>query len=135
MPRSPIILIWLQLKDTRYIYIFKLFGGPIDWKSSKQRTVTKSTTEAELLLLSHAASEAIYWERFFLQDGFDVNEKLALQCDNLQTTGLMTKSAPMLATKLKHVKTHGHSATREGAKRWCNACRRPYQATEPRKAS
>jgi len=30
-------------------YVVKLFGGPIDWKSRKQITVTASTTEAELL--------------------------------------------------------------------------------------
>jgi hypothetical protein len=32
-------------------YLFKLFGGPIDWASVKQKTVTTSTTEAELLAL------------------------------------------------------------------------------------
>jgi len=29
-------------------YLFKLFGGPIDWQSNKQKTVSTSTTEAEL---------------------------------------------------------------------------------------
>lgn len=33
--------------------IFQLFGGTIDWQSKKQSTVTTSTTEAELLALSH----------------------------------------------------------------------------------
>jgi hypothetical protein len=37
-------------------YLFKLFGMPIDWKATKQRSVTKSTTEAELYALSRAAS-------------------------------------------------------------------------------
>jgi hypothetical protein len=46
-------------------YLFKLFGGPIDWRANKQRTVTTSTTEAELLALSSAAKEAIWWKRFF----------------------------------------------------------------------
>ncbi|KOS37314.1 hypothetical protein ACN38_g11899 [Penicillium nordicum] len=35
-------------------YICKLYGGPIDWKASKQKTVTTSTTEAELLALAEA---------------------------------------------------------------------------------
>ncbi|KOS36072.1 hypothetical protein ACN38_g13245 [Penicillium nordicum] len=35
-------------------YICKLYGGPIDWKASKQKTVTTSTTEAELLALVEA---------------------------------------------------------------------------------
>ncbi|KAF7577972.1 Dimer-Tnp-hAT domain containing protein [Pyrenophora tritici-repentis] len=38
-------------------YVFQLFGMTVDWKSTLQRTVTKSTTEAELLALSLAGSE------------------------------------------------------------------------------
>jgi hypothetical protein len=38
-------------------YLFQLFGGPIDWRCIKQRIVTTSTTEAELLALSHTAKE------------------------------------------------------------------------------
>ena len=34
-------------------YLVKLFNGPIMWQSSKQKTVSTSTTEAELLALSH----------------------------------------------------------------------------------
>jgi Reverse transcriptase (RNA-dependent DNA polymerase) len=40
-------------------YLFQLFGGPIDWKAAKQRTVTTSSTEAELLALSRAAKETL----------------------------------------------------------------------------
>jgi hypothetical protein len=38
-------------------YAFKFRGLMIDWKSTVQRTVTKSTTESELLSLSLAASQ------------------------------------------------------------------------------
>jgi hypothetical protein len=38
-------------------YLFMLYGMPIDWKATLQRSVTKSTTEAELLALPTAASE------------------------------------------------------------------------------
>ena len=40
-------------------YIFYLFGGPIDWKATLQRCVTKSTTEAELVAASSASTELI----------------------------------------------------------------------------
>jgi len=40
-------------------YIFYLFGGPIDWKATLQRCVTKSTTEAELVAASSASIELI----------------------------------------------------------------------------
>ena len=39
-------------------FLFQLYGGPIDWKSTKQKTVTTSSTEAEFLALSHAAKES-----------------------------------------------------------------------------
>ena len=35
-------------------YICKLYGGPVDWRAAKQKTVSTSTTEAELLALSEA---------------------------------------------------------------------------------
>jgi hypothetical protein len=38
-------------------YVFQLFGMTVDWKSTLQRTITKSITEAELLALSLARSE------------------------------------------------------------------------------
>ncbi|KAI0603616.1 hypothetical protein TUN205_12178, partial [Pyrenophora tritici-repentis] len=44
-------------------YAIKLFGGLIAWRSSKQDTVTTSTTEAELLALSQVAKEAIFTSR------------------------------------------------------------------------
>jgi hypothetical protein len=41
-------------------YLFKLFGGAIDWHSTKQKTVATSSTEAELRALEHAAKET-FW--------------------------------------------------------------------------
>ena len=40
-------------------YLFTLYRGPIDWQLIKQKSVTKSSTEAELLALSHAATKSI----------------------------------------------------------------------------
>ena len=44
-------------------YVFKAFGSAIDWKSSKQSTVTTSTTEAELLSLAHGGQQLLWWRR------------------------------------------------------------------------
>jgi hypothetical protein len=41
-------------------YIFSLFGGPINWKASKQKTIITSTTKAKLLALLRVAKE-IRW--------------------------------------------------------------------------
>jgi hypothetical protein len=40
-------------------FLHKLFRGPIDWHSGKQKTVTTSSTEAEFLALTRAAKETI----------------------------------------------------------------------------
>ena len=41
-------------------YLCKLFSRSIDWKTSKQKTVTTSTTEAELLAISEAGKQ-LFW--------------------------------------------------------------------------
>jgi hypothetical protein len=87
-------------------YIFKLYGLPIDWKATVQRSVTKSTTEAELLSLSTAGSEMEWWQRFFKAIHFDPEFTPALWCDNQQTVLIATKTADKLQTKLKHVDVH-----------------------------
>jgi len=89
-------------------YIFMLYGGPIDWRATKQRVVTTSTTEAELVSASHAAKELIWWDRFFRQLGFNPGHELTLYCDNAQTVDLLNKARPLLATKLRHVDIHQH---------------------------
>jgi hypothetical protein len=46
-------------------FLHKLFGGPIDWHSGKQKIVTTSRTEAELLALTRAAKNTIWWSHLF----------------------------------------------------------------------
>lgn len=89
-------------------YLFKLFGRPIDWRATKQKMVTRSTTEAELLVLSTAAREAIWWTQFFNDIKFDAGETLTIEYDNKQTVGLMAKDSPKLDTKLRHIDIHQH---------------------------
>ena len=89
-------------------YLFQLFGGPIDWRYIKQKTVTTSTTEAKLLALSHTAKELLWWERFYQGVQLDLDQDYQIHCNNLQTVGLMLKETPKLVTKLKHIDIHGH---------------------------
>ena len=84
-------------------YIFMLGGMPIDWKSTVQRAVTKSTTEAETVSLGHAASELRAWEFFFDGVRFDSGLIPTLYCDNQQTVGVATKSPDRYQTRMKHV--------------------------------
>jgi hypothetical protein len=87
-------------------WLISLFGGLVAWQSSKQKTVTTSTTEAELLAMSKAASEMMAMNRLLDQIGLEIDEKSNLYCDNAQTVGLITKEKPQLVTKLRHVDTY-----------------------------
>ncbi|RKK19546.1 hypothetical protein BFJ65_g6263 [Fusarium oxysporum f. sp. cepae] len=87
-------------------YLMKLFSGAVMWQSSKQKTVTTSTTEAELLSLSHTARETIALYRLFEQIQFDPQHQPRILCDNQQTVGLIQKERPQLTSKLKHIDIH-----------------------------
>jgi hypothetical protein len=89
-------------------YLSSLYGGPIDWHSTKQKTVTTSSTEAELLALSHAAKEVIWLKNFFKGIQFDPGHETFIYCDNRQTIRLMDEDEPKLNTKLRHVDIHQH---------------------------
>src|SRR4051812_27988786 len=65
-------------------YMFIINGGAVSWKSSKQETVSASTTEAEYIAASEAAKEAV-WMRNFLMDLGVVQgspNPLDMYCDN-----------------------------------------------------
>jgi hypothetical protein len=89
-------------------YIFFLFGGPVDWKATLQRCVTKSTTEAELVAASSAGTELLWWWRLFKDIEFDPGNQQILFCDNQQTIRLVTTATPRLKTSLRHVDIHHH---------------------------
>lgn len=84
-------------------FIFCLFGGPIEWKSRKQKTITTSTTEAELLAISHAAKQLYWIKRLFSFIEFDIDQPETLNCDNKQTVDLLNREKSVFQTKLRHV--------------------------------
>jgi hypothetical protein len=88
--------------------LYKLYGGIVEWHTRKQKTVTTSTTDAELLSLSEAARQIRAWIRLFEAIGFDPEHQIHLLCDNKQTVGLMVKEDPPYRTKLRHVDIMGH---------------------------
>lgn len=66
-------------------YICQMFGGAVDWRAGKQRTVTTSTTEAELLALSETSKTIEMWKRLFSSIRFDPRRtpSYARSCDTL----------------------------------------------------
>ena len=77
------------------------------WRANKQDTVTTFLTKAELLALSQMAKELIYLSRLLKALSLELNEPLAIECDNRQTIRLLVELAK-LQTKLRHVDIHSH---------------------------
>ena len=67
--------------------------GPLYAKSSKQKIVTKSSTEAELVGLSDTASQAIHTRRFLMAQGYDVGPAKIHQ-DNKSCIALLKRGGP-----------------------------------------
>ena len=67
--------------------------GPVFSKSSKQKIVTKSSTEAELVGLSDTASQAVHLRNFVISQGYDVGPVIVFQ-DNLSCMALMKRGGP-----------------------------------------
>lgn len=88
-------------------FVIHLFGGPIVWSATRQKTVTTSSTEAELLAFTFTAKELISTMRLFSSISLQLNEKVPeIQCDNQQTIRLITSEIPKIRTALKHVNIH-----------------------------
>jgi hypothetical protein len=87
---------------------FELFGGSIDWKSTKQKTVGRSTTEVELRAASDAGVDLEWWKRFFHSIDLDIDHTPFLNVDNQQTVGIINKDLHALTTLLKNINVHQH---------------------------
>ena len=68
-------------------------AGPVHVKSTKQKLVTKSSTEAELVALSDYASQAIWVRNFIIAQGYDVGP-VVLHQDNMSCIALIKRGGP-----------------------------------------
>lgn len=89
-------------------YLVQIYGGPVDWRATKQRLITTSTTEAELRAATEAAKRLQVWKRVFRSIGFKLDRELTIQCDNKQTVLLLTSEEPQFRTNLKHIDIYHH---------------------------
>ncbi|KAF1930461.1 uncharacterized protein M421DRAFT_38721, partial [Didymella exigua CBS 183.55] len=93
----------LPTRRSSQVCLFMLYGMLIDWKATLQRSVTNSTTEAELLALSTAASELQAWNQLFKHIKLNLKIVPTIYCNNLQTVGVVTKHEDKLFTRLRYV--------------------------------
>ncbi|KAL0405748.1 UNVERIFIED_CONTAM: Secreted RxLR effector protein [Sesamum latifolium] len=65
-------------------FVFKLNGGLVAWRSSKQDTTSDSTMEAEYIAASEAAKEAIWMKNYLQELGVvpSIAEPVVIFCDN-----------------------------------------------------
>src|SRR6185437_5064302 len=90
------------------IFVFKMNGGAVSWKSSKQETVADSTTEAEYIATSEAAKEGVWIRKFLIElDVFpNASSPLDLYCDN--SGAIAQAKEPRNHQKSKHVMWRFH---------------------------
>ena len=68
-------------------------AGALSCKSTKQKIVTKSSTEAELVGLSDTATQAIHLRNFVQAQGYEVGPAIIYQ-DNMSCMALMKRGGP-----------------------------------------
>ncbi|KAL0401967.1 UNVERIFIED_CONTAM: Retrovirus-related Pol polyprotein from transposon TNT 1-94 [Sesamum latifolium] len=65
-------------------FVFKLNGGVVAWKSSKQDITTDSTTEAEYIAASEAPKEVVWMKNYIQELGMvpSIVEPVVIFCNN-----------------------------------------------------
>lgn len=88
-------------------YVFLMQGSAISWRSKKQSTVAKSSTEAELQSLSDAVDEALWLKKITEELKLEDKGPTILMCDNKSTIEFSKNSK--FSHALKHVNVKYHS--------------------------
>ncbi|KAL0439596.1 UNVERIFIED_CONTAM: Retrovirus-related Pol polyprotein from transposon TNT 1-94 [Sesamum latifolium] len=80
--------------------VFKLNGGVVAWKSSKQATTPESTTEVEYIAASEAAKEVVWMKNYIQELGVvpSIVEPVVIFCDNNKAIA-----------QAKELRSHHHS--------------------------
>ena len=83
--------------------VFTLNGGAVVWRSIKQSSIVDSTMEAEYIVASEAAKEAVWLKNFLTNLGIvpKMDKPVTLYCDN---SGAVTNSKESRSHKRgKHI--------------------------------
>ena len=89
-------------------YVFVMNRGAVRWKSSKQDTVSASTTEAEYIAASEATKEAVCIRNFLMDPGVvqGASNPLDVYCDN--NGAIAQAKEPRQHQKNKHILMRYH---------------------------
>jgi hypothetical protein len=89
---------------TGNIFIFN--GGPVSWRSQKQKCVALSTAESEYIAASMATKEVVWVRRLLMEIGCQQNNSTPLFCDNQSAIRLVYNPEFPQRTKDIDVKFH-----------------------------
>jgi hypothetical protein len=87
-------------------YLIYVGGNPVSWLSRKQRTVARSSTEAEYRAVATATAEIMWISNLLSELHVPLVKPPLLLCDNVGATYLC--SNPVLHSKMKHISLDYH---------------------------
>ena len=89
-------------------YLFKLWNGPISWRSKQEQQVAMSSTEAEYIAAAEATKEVFYIRDILEELGYDEGDiqPIRLLIDNQSTIKLANN--PTNHPKTKHIRVRYH---------------------------
>ncbi|CAH9086626.1 unnamed protein product [Cuscuta epithymum] len=82
-------------------YVLYLGSNIISWKSAKQKTVARSSTEAEYRAIAHASAEILWLRNLLSELGVHLSTTPTLFCDNQGATYVCVN--PVFHSRMKHV--------------------------------
>ncbi|CAH9145564.1 unnamed protein product [Cuscuta epithymum] len=100
---------WVGCPDSsRSTTGFAIFLGPnlVSWKSKKQPTMSKSSTEAEYRAVAYTVQDTLHIRSILFELGFPITEPVSLLCDNISASCLTAN--PIQHARSKHIQIDYH---------------------------